>query len=99
MTPDDNGGREALTGEKMIEIRVRFWTNDLASSKTQVVPKHAKTSGVVSIAKNKTHDITPQEPIPFNSLMDLTSAIEKVILAHGIKLHPSRRMRRYSSES
>jgi hypothetical protein len=96
---NDVAERESLTGEKMIEVRVRFWTNNLASSKTQVVPKHARTGGVVSIERNKTHDITPRKRIPFNSLMELTSAIEKVLLAHGIELHPSRRMRKYISES
>jgi hypothetical protein len=63
--------REAKHGEKMIEIRVRFWTDQIAP-KGSVIPKHAWTSGIVRMAKNKAHGITPKHPKPFNSR--LTSA-------------------------
>lgn len=86
---------DAGYGEKMIEVKVRFWTDDLASSDGKILPKHARTSGVVRMERNKAHGIVPGKPLPFNSLLDLTSVIERVILDHSIRLHPSRRMRRY----
>lgn len=88
--------QEAKHGQKMIEVKVRFWTNDIAEGEGKVVPKHAWTSGVVRVDKNASHDITPGKPVPFNSLLDVGAAIEKVLLEHGIVLHASSRMRKYT---
>lgn len=87
--------REAPQGEKMIEIKVRFWTNEIADRDDMIVPKHAWSSGVVRIERNETHGIVPKKPLPFHSLMDLTAVIEKVLLAQGITLHSSRKMSKY----
>ena len=90
--------READYGERMIEIKVRFWTDNIAESKGKIRPKHAWSSGVVRVERNESHGIIPNGPVPFNSLMDLTSVIEKVLLAQGITLHPSLKMQRYFKE-
>jgi hypothetical protein len=87
--------REAQQGEHMIEIKVRFWTNNIAEGKGVILPKHAQSSGVVRIKSNKSHGILPQKALPFHSLMDLTSVIEKVLVAQGITLHSSRKMKKY----
>ena len=47
--------------------------------------------------RNKSHGIVRQEPVPFNSLMDLLAGIEKVLIAHRITLHVHRRMKKYFS--
>ena len=39
--PDDVETREAAHGKRMLEVRVRFWTNDLAEGKGRIRPKHA----------------------------------------------------------
>ena len=91
--------REAKHGEKMIEVKVRFWTDGIASDSGKIVPKNAWTSGVVRIDSNKSHGIMPDSPVPFNSLLDVGAAIEKVLINHGITLHPSRKMRKYVSKS
>jgi hypothetical protein len=49
--------------------------------------------------RNKSHGIVPQNPVPFQSLMDLASVIERVLIAHGVVLHPSRRMQKYTEVS
>lgn len=96
MSPkDDLVELEARQGEKMIEIKVRFWTNQIAEGEGMVRPKHAWTSGVVRMERNQTHGIIPENPTPFQSLMDLPAVLEKVLHQHGVKLHPSRRMKRY----
>lgn len=64
--------REAQQGERMIEIKNRFWTNNIAEGKGVIQPKHAWSSGVVRIERNKSHGIAPEKPLPFHSLMDLT---------------------------
>lgn len=87
--------REAVHGERMIELRVRFWTNNIAEGEGQILPKHAWASGVVRIEANESHDIDSGRTIPFQSLLDLGSVIEKVLIEHDIKLHVPRRMLKY----
>ena len=72
--------REAQQGERMIEAKIRFWTNDIADQRGFIRPKHAWTSGVVRIESNKSHGIVPQAPLPFHTLLDLPAAIEKVLV-------------------
>jgi hypothetical protein len=86
---------KAIQGEKMIEVRLRFWTNDIAAGQGSVVPKHAWASGVVRIERNNTHGIKPKKPKPFRSLLDVGAVIEKVLIEHGIVLHPDKRMQKY----
>ena len=74
----------------MIEIKVRFWTNDIADESGHVLPKHAWASGVVRIEPNALHGIKPGKPRPFHSLMDLSAMIEKVLIQHEIVLHDGR---------
>ena len=90
--------REAAHGEKMIEVKVRFWTDNLASAEGHILPKHAWTAGVVRLKRNVAHDIVPEQPLPFNSLMDLGAIIEQALIDHGVELHVSQRMRKYVSE-
>ena len=87
--------KEAKFGEKMLEVKVRFWTNDLADVPGKIIPKHAWASGVVRMAANKSHGIKPQNPVPFNYLMDLLYIVEKVLIKHGITLHSSDQMSKY----
>jgi hypothetical protein len=86
---------EAAQGERMIEIKIRFWTNNIASGEGKVLPKHAWTSGVVRMASNRSHGITPAHPRPFHSLLDVGAVIERVLIEHGITLYPSRRTEKY----
>jgi hypothetical protein len=86
---------EAKHGDKMIEVKVRFWTNDMAQEPGKVVAKHAWSSGVVRMERNDSHGIVPGTPTPFNSLLDLGAAIEEALIEHGIVLHPSRKMSKY----
>jgi len=85
----------AKHGQKMVEIKIRFWTDDIAAEKEKVVPKHAWTANVVRIERNNAHGITPSQPVPFNSLLDLGTAIEKVLVGHGVVLHSSTKMKKY----
>src|SRR5688572_23689175 len=98
MAKQSTQSQEAKQGEKMIEVKVRFWTNDIAPEDRKVLPKHAWSSGVVRIDRNNTHGITPGPPRPFQSLLDVTSVIEKVLIDHNIVLHPSGRMKKYLAE-
>lgn len=86
---------EAKHGKKMIEVSLRFWTNDIAEEKGKIIPKHAWSSGVVRIQGNDSHGISSGNPLPFHSLLDIGSVIERVLLEHGIVLHTSSKMDKY----
>jgi hypothetical protein len=90
--------REAAHGERMIEVKLRFWTDTLAE-KGSVIPKHAWSAGVVRMERNNSHGIVPGAPKPFNSLLDIGAVIEKTLLEQGVVLHPSQRMRKYFSDA
>jgi hypothetical protein len=86
---------EAKHGKKMIEVRVRFWTNKISPEPGKVIPKHAWTSGVVRVQGNESHGIVSGNPQPFHSLLDVGAVIEDVLIEHGIVLHPGRQMKKY----
>ena len=90
------GAKERVHGEKIIEVKLRFWTNCLADRKGRIIPKQTWPSGLVGIEGDKSHEIVPREPIPFHSLLDLGRAIEKCLLDQGMQLHPSKRARKYA---
>lgn len=90
--------REAQHGERMIEVKIRFWTDGLASESGKILPKHAWASGVVRMDSNRSHGISPKNPVPFNSLLDVGAKIEQVLLDHGVVLHRSTRMKKYISD-
>jgi hypothetical protein len=94
-TQETPAALEASHGDKMIEVKLRFWTNKLADEPGKVIPKHAWDSGVVRIERNDSHGIVPGNPIPFHSLLDVGSIIERVLIEHRVKLHPSRKARKY----
>jgi len=94
---DGIAAREAKHGEKMVEIKVRFWTDGIEEA-GRILPMHAWSSGVVRIKGNKSHSIAPGRPRPFNSLMELGSVIERVIIEHGIVLHHSDKTRKYMAD-
>ena len=95
---EDAETREAKHGKRMIEVRVRFWTNDLADGKGRICPRHAWGAGVVRLDPNDAHGIVGGEPVPFNSLAEIPAKVEKV--AHRRRRdehHNSTRMKRYHS--
>jgi hypothetical protein len=89
---------KAVQGEKMIEVKLRFWTNDIAPEQGNVMPRNAWAAGVVRIERNNAHGIEPRNPKPFHSLLDVGSVIEKVLIEHGIVLHPGKKMQKYIAE-
>jgi hypothetical protein len=98
MPREDIGALEARQGEKMIEVKLRFWTNDIAPEVGKVIPKHAWAAGVVRIERNRSHGIEPGKPAPFHSLLDVGAVIEKTLIEHGVVLRPGRKMKKYFEE-
>jgi hypothetical protein len=94
---DKSADREARHGQKMIEVKLRFWTDEIAPN-GRIRPRHAWTAGVVRIERNEAHEITPGDPVPFNSLLEVGARIEEVLIRHNIVLLPSRRMQKYTGD-
>jgi hypothetical protein len=88
--------RAAKHGQKMLEVRVRFWTDDIAKKKGEVIPKHAWGSGMINIDRNEAHGLTPERWLAFNSMAEIASVIEKCILENGVKIISSRKMKKYA---
>jgi hypothetical protein len=86
---------EAKQGKKMIEVRLRFFTNKIAGQSGKIMPKHAWTQGLVYMQGNESHDIVTGKKRHFHSLLEIGQVIEKVLIEHGIVLIPSRRMNKY----
>lgn len=93
--PPSVESKEAEHGKKMIEVRIRFWTNDLAEEKGKIRPKHAWGAGILRIDTNASHGITTGEPVPFNSMAKLPAKIERVFIDSGVTIHRSSREKRY----
>ncbi len=85
--------KEARHGDKMIEVRIRFWTDNI-TEKGKVVPRRAWDSGVVVMDRNDSHGIQPQYPTPFNSYLELPEVIAKVLVGHKVKLQRNRKSRK-----
>ena len=92
--PNTPIARAAKHGDKMIEVRIRFWTDKISDQENTIIPKHAWDGGVVVMDTNKSHGIVPGPPRPFNSLLDLSSTVSKVLVDHGITLHTSTKTRK-----
>jgi hypothetical protein len=88
---------KAAPNERMIEVKLRFWTNNIARKKSDVLPRRAWSAGVVRIERNDTHGIKPGKPQPFHSLLDVGAVIERVLISHEIALLPSKKMQKYTA--
>lgn len=93
-----NEGKRIGDEDRMIEVRLSFWTDGIAAVEGNIVPKHARSSGLMRVEPNGAHGIVPKSPVAFHSLMDITSALEKVLTENGIVLHHSKRMGKYFHE-
>lgn len=87
---EDSHSLEANYGEKMIEFKVRFWTNDIAGTQGHILPKHCWPAGMVYASRNDSHGIKSSRTIPFNSLDEVQNAIEQAMTDVGIKVHENK---------
>ena len=88
--------RNAKIGQRMIEMKLYFWTNKIAKGEGRIIPKHAWGSGMLRIEPNDAHGIRGRKPLAFHSPLEVPFVIERALIEHGIVLHPTRRMQRYT---
>ncbi|MEM1582842.1 MAG: hypothetical protein QXK89_10125 [Candidatus Bathyarchaeia archaeon] len=90
----ERGEVEAKYGERMIELRVAFFTDNIANTEGKVVPKVCWDIGTVRLLANAAHGVKASEPYFFDGLSELLTTIEKLLVDNGIKvLHCPRRTR------
>ena len=90
---------EAKQGERTISLTLRFFTENIATEKGKIAPKHAWTNGTVALRSNASHGITSEPKKTFNSLLEITKAIEDVLIEGEIILHPTGKMKKYVEQS
>jgi len=76
-------------------MAVRFWTNDIAGP-GPIKPKHGWDSGMIHITANPSHRLKSIKAVPFQSLMDLPRAMEKVIIEYELTLLSGTKVREVS---
>ncbi len=85
------GERKVRRPDKTIKVELDFWTNDIASDKSKVVPKVCWDFGMIHILENQGHGLKAKRNIPFYFLTELASKIEESFEGAGIKMlkhHP-----------
>ena len=85
---------KGVHGDKMIEVRVRFWTNNISKKKGRLVPRECWDAGTIAMDTNKLHGIKSKTPKGFGSLTGMVKVMEAVLTGHGVKLHMSGQNRR-----
>jgi len=90
--------RKAHPRERTIEVKIRFFTNGFDDRRGYIKPKHGWTRGTIEIQRNDSHGIIPKRGRVFNSLMEISQAVEKVLIDHGITLHCESKMAKYIKE-
>ncbi len=86
MTKSD--GTTAMRSRKMVELKVRLFTNDIPE-KGKRRPGYAWTAGMVAVTSNPMHGLKwkkGQKPRPFNSMGGLATAIEDALIDAGVTL-------------
>ncbi len=69
--------KEAQHGQKMVEVKLRFWTSNIAEGEGKIVLRHAWAGEVVRIERNDALGSVPGDSILFHSMLDVGWAIEK----------------------
>lgn len=81
-----NGTSTAPYGQKMIQVKLYFFTDTIAPE-GQIRPGHATASGFVGVKSNPAHGIEGGEQIPFNRVSEILPAIEDALAKSGVTLH------------
>lgn len=87
-------GIRAPHGKKMIGVEVRFWTNNLAA-KGKIVPRSGRWAASSGYRATKCMELRPVGLGHSTHSWRSRPPIERVLIEHGVRLHPSRKIRKY----
>lgn len=77
--------RKAPVGERTIEVRLRFWTDGIASKEGHFLPGFCLESGKAFVIANATHGVPAGNQVDFKNLDDLPRAVAKALESAGVK--------------
>ena len=86
--------RKAPHGERAIQLTVNFWTDGIVEGEGNIRPKHAWSFGIIDLRAKKAHGIKSSN-LHFDSLAEIPSKIEELLIREGITLHPGAKMAKY----
>lgn len=89
---------KAPQNEKTIKATVYFFTDGIANDKDSIIPKHAWTKGYISLVANDSHGIRSAHSKHFNTLLELATSLEDLLIDAGITLHITQDMEKYISK-
>ena len=92
-----NTKKKGVHGQKMLELRTRFFSNDIADEKGYVLAGNVWECGVVYLHPNDLHEIGQNKAEIFHSMAELPSAIEKVLIKNKVIIHRSKRTKKYNA--
>ncbi len=79
--------KDVPVGERTIELRIRFWTNDIdGNPKGTITQRVCWDGGYVYVGNNKSHGIKNEGGSHFSGLCQLLCSVEKVLDKHDIRL-------------
>jgi hypothetical protein len=81
-------------GNKTLQLRIYLFTDSIAETKGQIIPKHALDCGGVWMPGNEAHGIDGDNGAMFNSLNDLPGKIMEVLAQNHVVLHLGKRQRK-----
>jgi hypothetical protein len=87
------GEKRVTPPNRMIKLQLNFWVDGIATKRQNIVPGACWDSGTIEILKNNAHGVSGSRSIPFNSLSELETKIEKGLENAGLKLVKSERHR------
>ncbi|MEM0050698.1 MAG: hypothetical protein QXM43_00485 [Desulfurococcaceae archaeon] len=76
----------AKRGGRMMELRIAFFTDGIASEKGKVVPRVCWDIGTVRLLANESRGLKPSEPYFFNGLSELLPTIERLLAENEVKV-------------
>jgi hypothetical protein len=91
--------RETKAENKMIQIKVYLWTDQLAPKKGAILPKHAWEGGWVFLPANKLHGIRANRKKAFHRFSELLDTVGDILRQNGINIHEAPPRRKTASKS
>jgi hypothetical protein len=76
-------------GERMIEVRLKFFTDELSGRPGYIVPGYCWDHGVVVVSANQAHEVkVGGNPLIFHTLDGIPDAVTRALHRSGVTLVP-----------
>ena len=81
----------APIGQRMVEVKIRFLTDEVVDGEGVILPKHVNGKGFLTLEPNEAHGIpNARGNKPFNSMAEIPAVLEKLLSGEGVTVHTRR---------